>query len=179
VLGILSLFSKNKNLLGQDSIRGSEMSLKTSNDWNQFLIRFLLAFAFWEVIAFPLRMLFFSKFYYDPSLSGIFVSIANVYWLGPIAADFLSILTLGALVLSRKDLGCQKDWSADLLFGVLFSTAAYVGPILLLTTFLKNWKFTSLVDLGFIPITSSYCSFSGILLDNSRLDTFVENLPFF
>jgi hypothetical protein len=102
VLGILSLFSKNKNLLGQDSIRGSEMSLKTSNDWNQFLIRFLLAFAFWEVIAFPLRMLFFSKFYYDPNLSGIFVSIANIYWLGPIAADFLSILTLGALVLSRS-----------------------------------------------------------------------------
>lgn len=112
------------------------MSLKTSNDWNQFLIRFLLAFTFWEVIAFPLRMLFFSKFYYDPSLSGIFVSIANVYWLGPIAADFLSILTLGALYYLGKN-GMPEGLVGGLLFGILFSTAAYVGPILLLTTFLK------------------------------------------
>ncbi len=136
MLGILSLFSKNKNLLGQDSIRGSEMSLKTSNDWNQFLIRFLLAFAFWEVIAFPLRMLFFSKFYYDPNLSGIFVSIANIYWLGPIAADFLSILTLGALYYLGR-FSMPDGLVGGLLFGVLFSIAAYVGPILLLTTFLK------------------------------------------
>jgi hypothetical protein len=112
------------------------MSLKTSDDWNQFLLRFLLAFAFWEVVAFPLRMLFFSKFYFDPSLSGIFVPMANVYWLGPIAADFLSIFALGALYFLCKR-GLPEGLVGGLLFGTLFSLSAYVGPTLMLTTFLQ------------------------------------------
>ena len=73
------------------------MSLTTSKDWNQFLIRFIVAFAFWEVLAFPLRMLFFSKFYHDPNIQNMFMRIADVYWLGPIAADFLGIFALGFL----------------------------------------------------------------------------------
>lgn len=137
------------------------MSLKTSNDWNQFLVRFLLAFGFWEVVAFPLRMLFFSKFYFDPSLSNIFVPIANIYWLGPIAADFATIFTLGALYFLCKG-GLPEGLVGGLLFGILFSISAYLGPVLILSTFLKIgslpiwWVWVVFQSLQAITVSAIY-----------------------
>ncbi|MCG9873723.1 MAG: hypothetical protein MH321_02925 [Leptospiraceae bacterium] len=137
------------------------MSLKTSNDWNQFLVRFLLAFGFWEVVAFPLRMLFFSKFYFDPSLSSIFVPMANIYWIGPIAADFVTIFALGALYFLCKG-GLPEGLVGGLLFGILFSISAYLGPVLILSTFLKIgslpiwWVWVVFQSLQAITVSAIY-----------------------
>jgi predicted membrane-bound spermidine synthase len=109
------------------------MSLTTSKDWNQFLIRFIVAFAFWEVLAFPLRMLFFSKFYHDPSIQSMFIRIADVYWLGPIAADFLGIFALGFLYAFVKN-GLPEGLVGGILFGFAFSIAAFVAPVLFVTS---------------------------------------------
>lgn len=109
------------------------MSLTTSRDWNQFLIRFIVAFAFWEVLAFPIRMLFFSKFYHDPGIQNMFTRIADVYWLGPIAADFLGIFALGFLYSFVKN-GLPDGLVGGILFGFSFSIAAFVAPILFVTS---------------------------------------------
>lgn len=121
------------------------MSLKTSKDWNQFLVRFFLAFAFWEVIAFPLRVLFFSKFYHNPELQGLFVRIADVYWIGPIAADFIGIFALGLLYnLSKNSL--PGGLVGGLLYGVLVSVFGFVAP----TLFVSSLTYVAPVGLWWV-----------------------------
>ena len=137
------------------------MSLKSSNDWNHYLLRFLLAFAFWEVLAFPLRLLFFSKFYHDPSLSRIFISISDVYWLGPILADFIGIFALGAAYFIGRG-GFPVGLVGGLLFGFTFSIAAYFAPTLLLTSvtsIVPNnlwWVWVSFLSLQAITVSIVY-----------------------
>ena len=137
------------------------MSIRTSKDWNQFLIRFIVAFAFWEVIAFPLRMLFFSKFYHDPSIQSVFVNIADVYWLGPITADFIGIFALGYLYSLVKS-GLPEGLVGGILFSLSFSLAAYVSPVLFVTS-LTNiaplalwWIYVLFLSLQAIIVTSIY-----------------------
>lgn len=137
------------------------MSLSTSRDWNQFLLRFIIAFAFWEVLAFPLRMLFFSKFYHNPELQSIFVPVAEIYWLGPISAEFIGIFVIGFLyTLIQK--GLPEGLVGGLLFGFLFSIAGFVSPTLFLTT-LTNlapnslwWIWVLFLSLQTITVSSIY-----------------------
>ncbi|TGN06901.1 hypothetical protein [Leptospira ilyithenensis] len=112
------------------------MKSPNTDTWNRILVRFLLAFAFWEAVAIPLRMLFFSKFYFDPSLKGIFVPIADVYWVGPIAGDLLQTLFLGILYGYAKE-NLPKGLVGGLLFGLLFSLTAYVGLVLFLSNLIQ------------------------------------------
>lgn len=137
------------------------MNLNTSKDWNQFLLRFLIAFAFWEVLAFPLRMLFFSKFYHDPSIESLFIRIADVYWLGPISAEFLGIFFLGLLFYLVKS-GLPEGLVGGLLFGTVFSIAAFVAPVLFLTTLTQVapaalwWIWVLFLTIQTITVSSIY-----------------------
>lgn len=100
--------------------------------WNRILVRFLLAFAFWEAIAIPLRMLFFSKFYFEPSLKGIFVPVADVYWIGPIAGDLVQTLFLAILyVYARESL--PKGLVGGILFGLIYAITSALGTTLVLS----------------------------------------------
>jgi hypothetical protein len=100
--------------------------------WNRILVRFLLAFAFWEAIGIPLRMLFFSKFYFDPSLRGSFVPVADVYWIGPIAGDLIQTLFLSFLYVYSKE-NLPVGLVGGILFGLIYAITAFVGPTLILT----------------------------------------------
>jgi hypothetical protein len=137
------------------------MSLRTSKDWNQFLVRFLIAFSFWEVIAFPLRILFFSKFYHSLEYTKFFLPIAEVYWLVPIAAEILLIFTLGALYYLCRT-GLPFGLVGGLLFGALVSLFAFVSPNLILLEFTKaipanlSWIWVLYLSLQVMIVSGVY-----------------------
>ncbi|MDZ4725422.1 MAG: hypothetical protein SH817_04655 [Leptospira sp.] len=109
------------------------MNSPKTETWNRILVRFLLAFAFWEAISIPLRMLFFSKFYFDPSLRGIFVPVSDVYWIGPIAGDLIQTLFLAILyVYARPSL--PNGLVGGILFGIVYAITANMGVTLVLTS---------------------------------------------
>ncbi|TGN18937.1 hypothetical protein [Leptospira idonii] len=119
------------------------MKSPNTETWNRILVRFLLAFAFWEAVAIPLRMLFFSKFYFDPSLQSLFVSMTDVYWLGPVAGDLIQSLFMAILFAYARE-GLPEGLLGGLGFGILFSLGAVVGPTLFLST-LTQFAPTSLL----------------------------------
>lgn len=118
--------------------------MKTINtdSLNRILIRFLLAFAFWETVSIPLRMLFFSKFYFDPLLKGIFVPVADIYWIGPIAGDLIQTLFL-AFMFAYSRASLPNGLIGGILFGLVYSMTAFVGMTLVLSN-LTNIVPTSL-----------------------------------
>ncbi|GBF50187.1 hypothetical protein LPTSP4_17110 [Leptospira ryugenii] len=135
--------------------------VQKTETWNRILVRFLLAFAFWEVVAIPLRMLFFSKFYFDPNFKAVFVPMHEVYWIGPIAGDLIQCFFLALLfVFSKQQL--PEGLVGGILFGFLFAITAYVGPVLLLTN-LTNltanyvwWVWVAFQTLFSITVSSIY-----------------------
>ncbi|WP_210410818.1 hypothetical protein [Leptospira sarikeiensis] len=110
------------------------MGLRTTKDWNQFLLRFFVALGLWEVAAVSLRTLLFSVFYFDPSFKDFFIPFSQVFWLGPIAADFLQVFFIGILVsLVRPSL--PYGLLGGLLVGICFSIAAFAAPALAISQF--------------------------------------------
>jgi len=100
--------------------------------WNQFLIRFFLAFAFWEAFSFPVKILLFSKFYYNIELTGLFVQMRDVYWVVPIVADFIQIFAIGVLYnLARKSL--PENISGGVVFGLLISILFMSIPLFMIS----------------------------------------------
>jgi len=78
-------------------------------------------------------MLFFSKFYFDPSLRGIFVPVSDVYWIGPIAGDLIQTLFLAILyVYARPSL--PNGLVGGILFGIVYAITANMGVTLVLTS---------------------------------------------
>lgn len=105
------------------------MGLRNSKDWNRFLLRFFIAFGFWEVASVPLRTLLFSIFYYDPLYHFFFIPVAEVLWIGPIAADLIQVFFLGILItLTRANL--PIGIVGGILVGFSFSIAAFAAPTL-------------------------------------------------
>lgn len=106
--------------------------MKTAREWNQFLIRFLISFFFWEAISIPLRSLLFSRYYYDPTQTSFFIPMDEVNWLVLGIADFILIFFLGLISrFARKEL--PAGILGGILLGIVFSLAAFVGPTLALS----------------------------------------------
>ncbi|EPG74325.1 hypothetical protein LEP1GSC058_3578 [Leptospira fainei serovar Hurstbridge str. BUT 6] len=105
------------------------MGLRNSKDWNRFLLRFFVAFGFWEVISVPLRTLLFSVFYYDPLFRSFFVPITEIFWIGPIAADLIQVFFVGLLITFARA-ALPIGILGGILAGFVFSVAAFVAPIL-------------------------------------------------
>jgi len=103
-------------------------SLNTEK-WNRILVRFLLAFSFWEAVSIPLRMLFFSKFYFDPNFKGIFVPITDVFWIAPVFSDLVFTLSFGVLYSLIKD-SLPQGLVGGFLVGILVSIIGFVSPML-------------------------------------------------
>ena len=100
--------------------------------WNQFLIRFFLAFAFWEAFSFPVKILLFSKFYYNVDLSGLFVQMKDVYWVVPIGADFIQIFAIGVIyTLARKSL--PENISGGVIIGLMVSLLFISIPLFMIS----------------------------------------------
>ncbi|TGK01482.1 hypothetical protein EHQ53_07665 [Leptospira langatensis] len=110
------------------------MGLRTTKDWNQFLLRFFVALGVWEVASVTLRTLLFSVFYYDPNLKNFFIPISQIVWVGPIVADLIQVFFLGLLVtLARPSL--PYGLLGGLVAGLSFSIAAYAAPALAISQF--------------------------------------------
>ncbi|WP_167882059.1 hypothetical protein [Leptospira semungkisensis] len=110
------------------------MGLRTTKDWNQFLLRFFVALGVWEIASVTLRTLLFSVFYYDPNLKNFFTPISQIVWVGPIVADLIQVFFLGILVtLARPAL--PFGLLGGLVAGFSFSIAAYAAPALAISQF--------------------------------------------
>lgn len=105
------------------------MNSLNAEKWNRILVRFLLAFSFWEAVSIPLRMLFFSKFYFDPNFKGIFVPITDVFWLAPVFSDLVFTLSFGVLYSLIKD-SLPQGLVGGFLVGIVISIIGYVSPML-------------------------------------------------
>lgn len=119
------------------------MSSLNTEKWNRILVRFLLAFSFWEAVSIPLRMLFFAKFYFDPTLKSIFVPITDVFWLGPVFSDLTFTLAFGFLYALMKE-SLPQGLVGGFLVGILVSIIGFVSPMLW-TLSLTNFAPTQLV----------------------------------
>ncbi|MBM9590366.1 hypothetical protein JWG41_07915 [Leptospira sp. 201903075] len=105
------------------------MSSLNTEKWNRILVRFLLAFSFWEAVSIPLRMLFFSKFYFDPNFKGTFILITDVFWLAPVFSDLVFTLSFGVLYSLIKD-SLPEGLVGGFLVGILVSIIGFVSPML-------------------------------------------------
>lgn len=85
--------------------------------WNNLLIRFIISFAFWEAFSLPVKMLFFSKFYYMAEFKSIFVPIIDIYWIGPVFADIIQIFFTGILYSLAKP-SLPEKFAGGFLFGL-------------------------------------------------------------
>ena len=101
--------------------------------WNHLIIRFLVSFAFWEVLSFPVKMLFFSKFYYSSEFKHVFTPIADIYWIIPAFADMIQIFITGFLYFLAKHTLPEK-YAGGFLFGLLLS-GIFVSIVLFLQSF--------------------------------------------
>lgn len=110
------------------------MSFQSTRFWNQFLVRYLIAFSFWEALGVPLRILFFAKLYGDSTYKTLFVPLGDLYWPLPFLADLIQVFFIGLISNSaRKNL--PDGIAGGFLFGIFFSIASYVSIAVLLLTF--------------------------------------------
>lgn len=104
-----------------------------SKIWNHLIIRFLVSFASWEVLSFPIKMLFFSKFYYSTEFKQFFVPMIDIYWIIPAFADIMQIFVTGFLYYLAKHTLPEK-YAGGFLFGLLLS-GIFASIALLLQSF--------------------------------------------
>jgi len=104
-----------------------------STFWNHLLIRFIISFAFWEAFSLPVKMLFFSKFYYMPAVKSIFVPIVDIYWLGPVFADFIQIFFTGVLYYLAKP-SLPEKFAGGFLFGIVLA-GVFAGLTIFILSF--------------------------------------------
>ncbi|MCE9500637.1 MAG: hypothetical protein K8R21_09080 [Leptospira sp.] len=110
------------------------MKINSPGFWNQFLLRFIVAFSFWEVLGFPFRLVFFSKFYNDDLYRNFFVSVQDIYWPVPILAESVFVFFLGLLIqLSRHSL--PEGISGGFVFGLIFSVCSYFSAAVFFVNF--------------------------------------------
>jgi len=128
------------------------MNFSSAGFWNQFLVRFVVSFSFWEVLGFPLRLIFFSKFYNDVVYKNFFVSISDIYWPIPVLAEFVFVFFLGLLIQFSKS-SLPEGISGGILFGLVFSVASYFSAAIFFVNF-------TLVSPSIIWVWAAY---SGIL----------------
>ncbi|PJZ71226.1 hypothetical protein CH373_01560 [Leptospira perolatii] len=113
------------------------MGLHSTRDWNRFLLRFFIAFGFWEVISVPLRSLLFSAFYYDSSLRTFFTPVSEIQWIAPILSDLVQVFFLGIVVtLARSSF--QFGIIGGIVTGISFSIAGFIAPVFGALQFTKS-----------------------------------------
>ncbi|MBE7412672.1 MAG: hypothetical protein L6Q54_13605 [Leptospiraceae bacterium] len=116
----------------------------SSEFWNKFFNRFLIAFTFWEALGIPLRILFFAKLYEDTSFKSYFLTVGEIYWPFPFLVDLIQVFFIGLVsVFTRRE--PSGGIASGIFFGIFFSLGAYFSTSLLLMTFTTIPRFPLLM----------------------------------
>ncbi|MCB1157931.1 MAG: hypothetical protein H7A25_02080 [Leptospiraceae bacterium] len=101
-----------------------------SNAIHVYLVRFAVIFVLWEVIAFPLRLLFFSA---DTNTANELMTrfLPGFFWTGIFTADIISVAFIGVLCDLLRPV-VPRGIYGGLTLGFLFSVSAYSGLVVML-----------------------------------------------